>query len=57
VLHDYVHVYAYLHSCLWGCVCCLLACWLGCHMLLGGRGITKVCAILLQPRREHMLSS
>jgi hypothetical protein len=57
VLHDYVHVYAYLHSCLWGCVCCLLACWLGCHMLLGGRGITKVCAILLQPRHEHMLSS
>ncbi len=46
-----------LHSCLLGCVCWLLACWLGCHILLGGRGITKVCAIRLQPRGEHMLSS
>jgi hypothetical protein len=47
----------HLHSCLLGCTYCLLTCWSGCHMFLGGKGITKVCAIRLQPRGEHMFSS
>jgi Fe-S-cluster-containing dehydrogenase component len=47
----------HLHLCLLGCAYCLLACWLGCHMLSRGKGITKVCAIWLQPSGEHMFSS
>jgi hypothetical protein len=47
----------HLHLCLLGCTCCLLACLLGCHMLSKGKEITKVCAIWVQPKGEHMLSS
>jgi hypothetical protein len=35
----------HFHSYLLGCSCRLLTCWLGCHMVSGGKGIIKVCAI------------
>ncbi len=47
----------HLHLCLLGCAYYLLACWSGCQMLSRGKGITKVCAIWLQPSGEHTLSS
>jgi hypothetical protein len=47
----------HLHLCLLGCACCLLGCWLGCHMFLRVKGITKMCAIRLQPRGEHKFLS
>ncbi len=43
----YVAQVVHLHLCFLGYACCLLTCWLGYHMLLGGKGITKLCAIRL----------
>ncbi len=37
--------FVHLHLCLLDHLC-MLACWLSCHMLLGGKGITKVYVIL-----------
>jgi hypothetical protein len=39
--------FVHLHLCLLGYISCLLACWLSCHMLLQGKGILKVCHLVM----------